>query len=263
MLDVSAHTTPATSTRLPSKVPEIIAFFWIIKILCTTVGETAADYLNINLHFGLTVTTYLMSAFLILALVVQFRTKQYVPAVYWIVVVLISVVGTLITDNLTDTLGVPLLASSIGFAVLLTIAFAFWYRNEKTLSIHSINTRTREVYYWIVVLFTFALGTAVGDLIAEQFNLGYLPSFILFGTIIGLISAGYYYFKLNVVFVFWAVYILTRPLGASLGDFLSQSTNAGGLGLGAAVTSFLFLCLILILVTYLGLTKKDVIYERE
>ncbi|MDN5275620.1 MAG: rane protein [Candidatus Saccharibacteria bacterium] len=262
MTKVTKHSAAQTKRQLQSKVPEIIIFFWIIKILCTTVGETAADFLNMNLDLGLSVTTFLMSTLLIIALIVQFATRRYVPAVYWIAVVLISVVGTLITDNLTDVLAVPLAVSSIVFATALAITFALWYRNEKTLSIHSINTSKREAYYWLVVLLAFALGTAVGDMIAEQFNFGYLPSFFLFGVVTGLIVVGRFVFKLNVVFAFWAAYILTRPLGASLGDFLSQPTDSGGLSLGTTVTSFIFLGLILILVTYLIFTKRDVVTEN-
>ncbi|MDB5168487.1 MAG: hypothetical protein JWO55_745 [Candidatus Saccharibacteria bacterium] len=243
---------------LLNKVPEVTIFFWIIKILCTTVGETAADYLNRNIGLGLSVTTYIMSALLVVMLLAQFKTKKYIAPVYWTAVVFISVVGTLITDNLTDNLGVPLLASTIVFAIALAVTFALWYRSEKTLSIHSIRTPKREAFYWAAILFTFALGTAVGDLIAEHYAIGYLPSFIIFSIVIALIGIEWRIFKFSSVLAFWAVYILTRPLGASFGDFLSQPINAGGLGLGATVTSFIFLFLILAFVTYLIVTKKDV-----
>lgn len=253
--------TKTFAKDLLSKVPEITIFFWIIKILCTTVGETAADYLNMNLNFGLAATSYIVGALLLGMLFVQFRTKQYTPAIYWMVVVLISVVGTLITDNLTDVVGLPLYVSSIIFAVALAGTFALWYKGEKTLSIHSIKTIRRECYYWAVILFTFALGTAVGDLIAEQFQLGYLSSFVLFGLVIGIIAISHYSYNLNAVFAFWAAYILTRPLGASFGDYLSQPAVSGGLSLGAAGTSYIFLGLILALVSYLVVTKKDVVRE--
>ncbi|MBC7644846.1 MAG: hypothetical protein H7123_06950, partial [Thermoleophilia bacterium] len=147
-----------------NKVPEVILAFWVIKILCTTVGETFADYLNDTLGVGLTNTTYILSAFLAVALVFQFRLTRYVPAVYWTAVVLISVVGTLITDNLVENFGVALQTTTIIFAVALAATFAGWFASEKSLSIHTIVTSRREAFYWLAVLFTFALGTAAGDL---------------------------------------------------------------------------------------------------
>ncbi|WP_433751202.1 COG4705 family protein [Falsibacillus pallidus] len=240
-----------------SKVPEVTIFFWIIKIMATTVGETAADYLNFHLHIGLTNTTLIMSALLVISLIVQFKAKKYIPAVYWIAVVLISVVGTLVTDNLTDHFGVPLIASTIVFTFLLAITFATWYVNERTLSIHSIFTIKRESYYWLAILFTFALGTAAGDLISEDLGFGYLISGIIFAVLIALVTIGYYVFKMNAVLAFWIAYILTRPLGASIGDFMSQSPKHGGLGLGTTGTSVIFLVIILALVVYLSITKRD------
>ena len=243
--------------NLSSKVPEVTLYFWIIKILCTTVGETAADFLNMNLALGLSNTTYIMSVLLIIVLFFQFKTKKYIPGVYWLSIVFISVVGTLITDNLSDNIGVALQTTTIVFSIILAIVFATWYRSEKTLSIHSITTRKREAFYWLAILFTFALGTAAGDLIAEQFNLGYLLSIVLFGGLIVIVIISYYKFRLNAVLAFWIAYILTRPLGASIGDYLSQSPGDGGLGLGTTGTSILFLLAILVLVSYLAITKKD------
>ncbi|WP_125666355.1 COG4705 family protein [Paenibacillus baekrokdamisoli] len=240
-----------------SKVPEITIFFWIIKILATTVGETAADFLNTNLNLGLTNTTFVMSALLLITLVFQFKSEKYVPVIYWLAVVLISVVGTLVTDNLVDNFGVALETTTIIFAILLLVTFAAWYASEKTLSIHSIYTVKREVFYWLAILFTFALGTAAGDLIAEGLSLGYLISALLFAALIGVVTIAYYRFKLNAVLAFWIAYILTRPLGASLGDYLSQSPDDGGLGLGTVGTSAIFLVTILVLVTYLTKTKRD------
>src|SRR3954451_2820803 len=155
---------PSLGRQMLNKVPEVTIYFWIIKVLCTTVGETAADYLNDTLGFGLTNTSYVMGALLTVALVAQSRTRRYVPPVYWLVVVFISVVGTLITDNLTDVAGVPLETSTAAFSVALALTFAGWYRSQRTLSIHTIVTRTREAWYWLAILFTFALGTAAGDL---------------------------------------------------------------------------------------------------
>jgi len=248
---------PSFGQTLWNKVPEVTIFFWIIKILATTVGETAADYLNENLGLGLTVTTYLMTGLFLVALVVQFRTKRYVPMVYWVTVVLISIVGTLITDNLTDKYHVALELTTAVFAVALAVTFTIWYREEHTLSIHSIFTPRREAFYWLAILFTFALGTAAGDLIAERFNVGYWKSAVLFGGCIATVYLAWKVFHLNEVLAFWIAYILTRPLGASVGDFLSQPTKHGGQGLGTTTTSFVFLSLILVVVVFLTITKRD------
>ncbi len=244
--------------QILNKVPEVTIYFWIIKVLCTTVGETAADFLNSNLHLGLTGTTFIMGSLLIVTLFFQFATKRYRPGIYWLAVVLISVVGTLITDNLTDNFGVSLETTTIVFSITLAVIFTSWYASEKTLSVHTINTLRREVFYWLTILFTFALGTAAGDLVAEKLNLGYMLSAIIFGAMIALVTIAHLRFKLNAVMAFWIAYILTRPLGASLGDYLTQSHGDGGLGLGTVVTSILFLTTILITVTYLAITKKDV-----
>jgi uncharacterized membrane-anchored protein len=243
--------------QMLNKVPEITIFFWIVKIMATTVGETAADFLNFNLNFGLTLTTIMMSCFLLIALIIQFRSRKYVPSIYWIAVVIISIVGTLITDNLVDNFGVALETTTIIFAVALSVTFAIWYASEKTLSIHSIYTTKREAFYWLAILFTFALGTAAGDLTAESLNLGYFNSALLFATLIGIVTIAYYRFKLNSVLAFWIAYILTRPLGASLGDFLSQPLDAGGLALGTVETSAIFLITIFGVVIYLTITRKD------
>ncbi len=240
-----------------NKVPEVTVFFWIIKILATTVGETAADFLNTNLNLGLTNTTYVIGSLLIIALIFQFRSRKYVPGIYWLAVVLISVVGTLITDNLTDNFGVALTTTTILFSLALAATFTAWYVSEKTLSIHTIYTTRREAFYWLTILFTFALGTAAGDLAAERLNLGYFVSALIFGALIAAVFIAHIRFKLNAVLAFWIAYILTRPLGASLGDLLSQTRADGGLGLGTTVTSALFLVTILGLVTYLAITKVD------
>ncbi|WP_372497665.1 COG4705 family protein [Priestia megaterium] len=243
--------------QMINKVPEVTIFFWIIKIMATTVGETAADFLNENLHLGLTNTTYTMGILLVIVLFLQFKASRYIPILYWTTVLLISVVGTLVTDNLTDHFGVPLEISNIVFSVLLALTFFIWFVKEKTLSIHSIFTRKREVFYWLAILFTFALGTAAGDFIAESLHMGYLKSALMFAVAIGIVTVAYYRFKLHAVLSFWIAYILTRPLGASVGDYLSQPHHAGGLGLGTMGTSAIFLLVILSLVIYLTKTKKD------
>lgn len=254
MTSSTVYTAP-TVRSIRSKVPEVTAAFWIIKVLATTVGETAADYLVVNLNLGEALTALVMSALLAVVLVVQFRLTQYLPAVYWLAVVLISVVGTLITDNLVDNLGVPLGVTTVAFAIALVGTFLLWFRVEKTLSIHSIFTARRESFYWLTVLFTFALGTAAGDLLAESLNLGYLNALLLFTGAIVVIAVAYFVFKLNAVFAFWIAYVLTRPLGASTGDLLSQSTKDGGLGFGTTVTSLLFLSIIVILVVSLSVRR--------
>jgi uncharacterized membrane-anchored protein len=259
--DVRTKGSNITWKTMLNKVPEVTLYFWIIKILCTTVGETFADYLNTNLSLGLTGTSLVMGALLLAVLIFQFRSKKYIPGIYWLVVVLISVVGTLITDNLTDNFGISLVTTTSIFAVALALIFALWYTKEKTLSIHNITTTRREGFYWLAILFTFALGTAAGDLVAEKFALGYLLSSLLFAGLITVVVTTRYGFKLNPVLTFWIAYILSRPLGASIGDYLSQARIDGGLGLGTTVTSEIFLVAILIMVVYLTMTKKDEIED--
>ena len=256
--------------QLLNKVPEITIYFWIIKILCTTVGETFADFLTSNLGLGLLHTAYVMSAVLVVVLVAQFKVKKYIPGLYWLSVVLLSIVGTLITDNMSDNFGVSLITSTITFAVALAVTFGVWYRSEKTLSIHAVTTTKREAFYWLAILFTFALGTAAGDLIAEHYNLGYPLSVVLFGGLIAVVAGAHYGFRAylgehhrrltsNAVLAFWIAYILTRPFGASIGDLLSQPKDSGGLGFGTTNTSLIFLSLIAVLVIYLSVTRKDTI----
>jgi uncharacterized membrane-anchored protein len=247
----------ADIAAMMSKVPEVTIFFWIIKVLCTTVGETAADLLSDNLNLGLTNTTYIMSVVLVAALVLQFRSRQYTPGIYWLVVVLVSIVGTLVTDNLVENFGVSLVVSTIVFAIALAITFMVWFRFEGTLSIHSIRSSRREAFYWLAILFTFALGTAAGDLIAEHLDVGYWKSALLFAGGIAVIAAAHYLLRLDAIVAFWAAYILTRPLGASIGDYLSQDKDVGGLGLGTVGTSAIFLTAIAAVVLYLVKSKAD------
>lgn len=243
--------------KLLNRVPEVTLLFWVIKIMATTVGETAADFLSATLNLGLGITSYVMGGLLVLALLVQFRLKRYVPTSYWLVVVLVSVLGTLITDRLVDEAGISLMTTSIAFAVALAATFALWYASEKTLSIHSIFTAKRELFYWAAILFTFALGTAAGDLFAEGMQLGYGPSALIFGAVIAAITLVHYVFKLNAVLAFWLAYILTRPFGASMGDLLSQPVASGGLGLGTVNTSAVFLVVIVGLVGYVTVQHKQ------
>ena len=238
-----------------NRVPKVTADFWLIKLMAVTMGETAADYLAVNLGFGLTATSLIMTAILIGALVLQFGQKRYVPWSYWLAVVLISIVGTLVTDNLVDNFGVSLITATIGFTIALVATFAAWFASEKTLSIHKVFTFKREAYYWLAILFTFALGTAAGDMVAELFGLGYLATGFLFGMIIASLGLGYAFLGLDPILGFWLAYIFTRPLGASFGDLLSQPTKFGGMGLGTIITSALFLAAIIAIVAYMSVSR--------
>ncbi|MGF6772310.1 putative membrane-anchored protein [Paraburkholderia sp. GAS199] len=237
-----------------NKVPEATLVFWAIKIMATTVGETGADYLAVHVGLGTAITGSIMTALLIAALTAQLRMRRYVPWIYWLTVVLVSVVGTQITDALTDKLNVPLEFSTIAFALALAATFAFWYRSERTLSIHTIFTRRRELFYWAAILFTFALGTAAGDLATEALGLGFMIGTIIFAAAIALVAASYYA-GANAVLTFWIAYILTRPLGASFGDLLSQARGYGGLGLGTINTSLIFLSAIVVMVMFSSVAR--------
>ncbi|HTH39826.1 MAG TPA: hypothetical protein VL968_03485 [Rhodocyclaceae bacterium] len=239
--------TTGEATRWLNKVPEVTLSFWIIKILSTTVGETGADFLAVNAGWGQTVTRTVMGILLAVALSMQLRTRRYTPWVYWLAVVLISVVGTQITDLLTDDLGVSLYASTAAFSVALALIFVVWYRIERTLSIHDISTRRRESFYWAAILCTFALGTAAGDLATEALGLGFTWGVVAFGALIASIY-GIWRMGGNATATFWIAYILTRPFGAAFGDLLTQAETYGGLGMGAMWTSALFLSLIVMLV---------------
>lgn len=231
-----------------NKVPEVTLAFWIIKIMSTTVGETVADFLAVNAGWGQNATRSVMGAFLIAALVMQLRKRRYTPWVYWLTVVLVSVVGTQITDLLTDGLGISLYLSTAAFSALLAALFYAWYRVERTLSIHEIVTRRRELFYWATILCTFALGTAAGDLATEALGLGFTLGVMAFGSLIGITFA-VWRMGGHAVLMFWIAYILTRPFGAALGDLLTQAKAYGGLGLGAMWTSALFLSVIVLLVS--------------
>jgi uncharacterized membrane-anchored protein len=255
---MTSHRAAAPTDRHLNKVPEVTLWFWVIKVLCTTVGESAADFLNVNLNFGLTGTSIVTGILLVIALALQFRADRYAPGRYWTTVALVSVFGTLLTDNLTDSMRVPLEASTVLFGVLLALTFLAWYSSERTLSIHSIVTPRREAFYWLAILLTFALGTATGDLMAEVLGLGYLVTGLIVASLIAVMAVGWRV-GLNPVLAFWFIYVLTRPLGASIGDYLSQPSDLGGLGLGATVTSLVFTAGIVVIVAYLSVTRADVI----
>jgi uncharacterized membrane-anchored protein len=239
-----------------NKVPEVTLAFWIIKIMSTTVGETGADYLAVHVGLGTAITGAIMSSLLIAALFWQLRKWKYVPWIYWLTVVLVSIVGTQITDALTDRLDISLYTSTIAFSVALVVTFAVWYAVERTLSIHTIFTTRRELFYWAAILFTFALGTAAGDLATEALALGFNVGVLVFGALIAVITLAYY-LGANAVLTFWLAYILTRPLGASLGDLLSQARDYGGLGLGTVYTSLGFLTIIVCLVAVVSFAPNS------
>ena len=259
-------TTAPSATRragvMLNKVPEVTIWFWVIKILCTTVGESFADYINETLGFGLLNTSVLFTVVFAVVLTVQMRLKRYVPFAYWLTVVVVSVTGTLYTDILTDHLGVPLWISTTVFSVVLAVVFGIWWARERTLSIHSIVTRPREAFYWLAVLVTFALGTATGDWTLELTGWGPGTSVLLPLGLIAIVTALWRY-GANPVLAFWIAYILTRPLGANIGDFLGSPKSEQGLGLGTLVTSVLFLGAILATVVFLTVSRADVIQGAD
>ena len=255
---VFAASAASAASDLLNKVPAVTAGFWIIKILSTTVGETGADYLAVNAGMGQFGSAGLMTVLLAIAAFLQVRARRRIVWLYWLTVILISIVGTQITDGLTDGLGISLYLSSAAFGVTLAVVFWIWYRCERTLSIRAVNTRRRELFYWACVLCTFALGTAAGDLATEVWGLGFRLGVLAFGASIGATLLAWC-FGASAVLTFWLAYILTRPLGAALGDLLTQATEYGGLGIGAKLTSAIFLAAIVALVAlsqYLGARPK-------
>ena len=254
--------TAKTPRAMLNKVPEATIYFWVIKILATTVGETVSDYFNATLNFGLVGTFALMASLLVVALVLQFRTLRYIPWIYWLSVVLISVVGTLITDYLHDDRGIGLRPLTAVFTVALIVSFGVWHASEKTLSIHSIYTTKRETFYWTTILCSFALGTAAGDLLGEDYIHSYGKAVLIFSGLIVAFTVAHFGLKLNGILAFWLAYIVTRPLGASIGDFVSTPKDEGGLNVGTTVISAVFLLTIVALVAVLTKTQADVTEKR-
>ena len=241
---------------LLTKVPEITIYFWIVKLLSTAMGEATSDYLVYHINPYIAVILGFIG--FMIALVLQFSVRKYIPWVYWLFVTMVAIFGTMVADVTHIVLGVPYYASTIAFAIILTLVFTTWYKVEKTLSIHSINTRRRELFYWAAVLATFAMGTATGDMTAMTFHLGYLPSGILFIVLFLLPGVGYFLFRLNPIFAFWFAYVITRPLGASFADWFSKPKNITGLGYGDGIVAAVFTVLIVIFVGYLTVSKRDV-----
>jgi uncharacterized membrane-anchored protein len=252
-----------TTTSLRSsytKVPEIIAFFWLTKVATTALGETTSDWMNGFL--GPAIAIPLMLVALGWTLRRQLRADRYEAWTYWLVVAMVAIFGTSAADALHVGLGIPYFASTIFYAIALAVIFAAWRRSEGTLSIHSIRTRRRELFYWATVLATFALGTAAGDMTATQLHLGYFGSIVLFAVLIAIPFVGHRRFGMNEVFAFWMAYVLTRPLGASVADWMAVSPHRGGLGLGAGGVSLILAAAVLLLIRRLAKTRMDVRVEE-
>lgn len=243
-----------------NRVARLGFLFWVIKIFSTTVGETAADYVSQNLNLGLVLTTILMGVITVGVTIWNFRQKKYFPPAYWSLIVMMSIEGTLITDLLVDQFGVSLLILDVVFAVAMVLLFYFWYKKEHSLSIHSINNDNREIFYWLIVLTTFALGTGVGDTVSEHLNFGYLNSLILFGSIFTLAGVLYYFKVISGVLAFWIAFIVTRPIGASLGDLFIQPAKNGGLGISLILINIIFFVVIIASVVYLSVKSPK---EKE
>ncbi|HZR39927.1 MAG TPA: hypothetical protein VFB12_07420 [Ktedonobacteraceae bacterium] len=247
--------------RAMRKVPELTFYFWIIKLLTTAFGESASDTM-VN-HLDPVIAVALGGIGLVVALILQLTVRRYVAWIYWFAVVMVAVFGTMAADVIHVVLGVPYLISTIGFSIALAVIFVVWYITEKTLSVHSIYTRRRELFYWATVMTTFALGTAAGDMTASTLNLGFLASGILFGVLFALPALGYWLLGLNEILAFWFAYIMTRPFGASFADWLGRPADAGGIGLGRAQVTLALAVLIIGFVGYLTVTRKDIKVEER
>ena len=243
------------SRKTLRKVPELTIFFWIIKLLSTAMGEATSDYLVF--HINPYVAVAFGSIGLIVSLILQLWIKKYVAWIYWLTIVMVAVFGTMAADILHVVIGIPYLITTTFFSVSLALVFLIWYKVEKTLSIHSINTSRRELFYWATVMATFALGTAAGDMTAATLGLGYLLSGVLFAILFIIPAIGYWKFGWNEIFSFWFAYVITRPLGASFADYFGKPI-LGGLGLGDAQVSVVLTLLIIIFVAYLTVTRKDI-----
>ena len=244
-----------------SKVPLITAYFWIIKLLSTAMGEATSDYMVRTINPVIAVL-FGFTGFVI-AMVLQFRAKAYNAWIYWLAVVMVAVFGTQAADVLHIKFGVPYVASTAFYAVVLAVIFILWYRTEGTLSIHSIRTTRRELFYWATVLATFAMGTATGDLTAKTLNLGYLTSGIWFSLAFAVVAVAHWKFRLNPILAFWIAYVLTRPVGASFADYVAFPHSVGGLGMGHGPVALALTGVIVILVGYLAVTRKDVEDPRQ
>jgi len=242
------------------KVPEITVIFWLAKILTTAMGESTSDYLVFRINPYVAVS--LGGVGLAIALALQFSTRRYIPWIYWLTVTMVAIFGTMAADVLHIQFGVPYIASTILFAVILIAVFTVWYRGERTLSIHSITNPRREVFYWAAVMATFALGTAAGDMTAVTLGLGYFSSGLLFAGLIAIPALAYWLLGLNEIMAFWLAYILTRPLGASFADWAGKPQRIGGLGKGDGAVSAILAVLIIGVVAYMTLDRQENKRER-
>ncbi|WP_251028870.1 hypothetical protein [Bacillus sp. ISL-18] len=249
-MNKSLSVTMNRSKEMLAKVPEITFYFWITKLLTTGMGEVASDYLFENLNP--LISAPLSVLIFVAAMILQFKVRRYIPAVYWLVVIMVSIFGTMAADVVRVGLGIPYIVSTIFFIVALTAVLITWYSKEKTLSVHSIFTRRREIFYWLTVLVTFALGTAAGDMTASSMHLGYLSSGLLFSVLLVIPALGYRFFGFNEIFAFWFAYIMTRPVGASFSDWLAASQAHGGLGIDKGTVSLVLLIIIILLVVFRG-----------
>ncbi len=238
-----------------SKVPEVTLYFWVVKILSTAMGEATSDYLVHRFNPYIAVVGGF--AVFVAAMAIQFRTRAYAPWAYWLAVVMVAVFGTMSADVLHVQFGVPYIASTVLFAVVLAVVFVAWQKSERTLSIHSIFTPRREAFYWAAVLATFAMGTAAGDLAAYTANLGFLSAGLFFVGVFAVPAIAYRFFNLNGILAFWFAYVMTRPLGASFADWLGKSRHAGGLGYGDGPVAGVLTVGIVALVAYLTVTGLD------
>jgi len=249
-LNKSLSVSMNQATEIFAKVPEITLYFWITKLLTTGMGEVASDYLFEN--FNPLISAPLSVLIFVAAMILQFKVRRYIPAIYWLVVIMVSIFGTMAADVVRVGLGIPYIASTIFFIVALAAVLITWFTKEKTLSVHSIFTRRREVFYWLTVLVTFALGTAAGDMTASSMHLGYLSSGFLFTVLLVIPALGYRLFGFNEIFAFWFAYIMTRPVGASFSDWLAASPSHGGLGINKGLVSLVLLIFIILLVIFKG-----------
>ena len=243
------------------KLPAIGAYFWVIKVLTTAMGEVTSDYLVTELRAMVAIA--LGGTCLAIAVALQFAVRRYIAWVYWLAVAMVAVFGTMMADAIHVGLGIPYTISTLGFGLALAGIFVAWYGSEKTLSIHTIDSRRRELFYWATVIATFALGTAAGDLTATTVGLGFFASGVMFSGLIAVPAVAYRFFEWNEIPAFWMAYVLTRPLGASFADWLGRSESLSGVGLGTGLVGLVLTLVIGALVAFLTITRKDVEVGRE
>lgn len=248
--------TSLFTRHLARKVPEVTLFFWVIKLLTTALGESTSDYaVNAFNPYGVVSVAFIG---LVATLFLQFRTRKYVPWIYWLTIVMVAIFGTMAADVIHVALGISYIVSTVVFAIALVFIFKVWHKTEGTLSIHSITSTRRELFYWATVMMTFALGTAAGDLLAYTAHLGFFSAGVVFVAIFAVPAIGHWLFRLNSILTFWLAYIMTRPIGASFADWTGKAHDVGGLGLGDGPVSFALAVLIVVLVSYLQITHDDV-----